>query len=400
MTSPLRRLALILSFTAACAVQAAPSQEHNPSSWTESVRSDLPMAAGTWVVSNHGCPGANRTDALHRDDDGRLWVGCGTAAAGYGLYASDDGGHAWARVQVHPPALLDQQFRVNSISRGHDGALYVAGFEAATWNMVLRLDTSVSPIAASVVLEGVNQVGRLFQVGTYRELADGRAIAESLNGTDLLYRPTAATGPSAALWTLPPSPLYQILDLTVSNDQFYGVGSTIAEPPRVFLPPTTPGAQPYQWQIQTLPTTGWTGEMWGVAVNAERMVAVGIDQHSNTGKIYVSQGSPYANNWLVHDLPDIVGAGGAGTWARGVCMRGQNIVVVGERQPLSAGSGLVMLSVDGGQSFSNITPAGVSSTVSRCVIEPDGSLVVAGSAGFIGIRLGDLIFRSGFETVP
>lgn len=356
-----------------------------------------PMRSGAWIIRNHTCPGGNRTDALHRDDDGRLWVGCGTAAAGYGLYSSEDGGHSWSRVVVAPASLLSQQFRVSSISRGHDGALYVAGFESTTWNMVLRLDTAASPIAASVVLEGASQVGRLFHVGSYRELSDGRAIAEALNSADLLYRPDPSTGPSASSWTVPGSPLYQILDLTVRNDQFVAAGSTIAEPPRVFLPPTQPGAQPYQWTLLSLPTTGWTGEMWGIATAGTRVVAVGVDQDANVGKIYVSVGNPYNNSWIVHDLPDIVGTGGAGTWARGVCMRGQNVVVVGERQPLGAGSGLVVLSVDGGQTFSNITPPGVSSTVSRCVIEPDGTLIVAGSAGFVGMRLGETIFRHGFE---
>ncbi len=383
----------VFAFSAQAFADAGhPSWVDDDDSWAS-----LPMQAGSWVIRSHTCPGGNRTDALHRDPDGRLWVGCGTAAAGYGLHASDDGGHSWAQVIVNPPDLLNQQFRVSSISRGHDGALYVAGFEASTWNMVLRLDTATTPIAASVILEGASQVGRLFHVGTYRELADGRAIAEALNSTDILYRPTPTTGVSASTWTVPPSPLFQILDMTERNDQLIAVGSTIAEPPRVFLPPTTAGAPPYQWVIQTLPNTGWTGEMWGVAANAARVVAVGIDQDSNRGKIYVSVGNPYANSWLVHDLPDIVGSGGAGTWARGVCMRGQSIVVVGERQPLGSNSGLVMLSDDGGQTFSNITPPGVSSTVSRCVIEPDGSIIVAGSAGFIGIRLGELIFGNGFE---
>ena len=43
---------------------------------------------------------------------------------------------------------------------------------------------------------------------------------------------------------------------------------------------------------------------------------------------------------------------------------------------------------------------GVSASVSKCVIEPDGTVVVAGAAGFIGIYEnsdGDTIFANGFE---
>ena len=38
-----------------------------------------------WTRDPHPCV-ANRTDALHVDDDGTLWVGCGTGTRGEGLY--------------------------------------------------------------------------------------------------------------------------------------------------------------------------------------------------------------------------------------------------------------------------------------------------------------------------
>lgn len=47
------------------------------------------QAGGSWTTFTHSCPGANRTDALHRDADGSLWVGCGTNASGYGLQPGD-----------------------------------------------------------------------------------------------------------------------------------------------------------------------------------------------------------------------------------------------------------------------------------------------------------------------
>jgi len=59
-------------------------------------------AAGQWVVHTHPCPGLSRTDALHRDPDGTLWVGCGTTQNGTGLYVSFDGGPTWQKVTTNP----------------------------------------------------------------------------------------------------------------------------------------------------------------------------------------------------------------------------------------------------------------------------------------------------------
>jgi hypothetical protein len=140
-------------------------------------------------------------------------------------------------------------------------------------------------------------------------------------------------------------------------------------------------------EVVALPNTGgWIGEMWGVAANEERVVVVGIDQLANVGKIFVSGADPYApSGYTVHDLPDIVGAGGVGTWARGVCMRGDQIVVVGERQPLSSNTGLAMRSTDGGQTFTDITPSAPGASLSKCSIRADGSVVVAGAGSFFGL---------------
>jgi hypothetical protein len=361
------------------------------------------FAGGNWTTYTHSCPGDSRTDALHRDADGSLWVGCGSNASGYGLHASFDGGASWSEVQVTPSALLNQ-FRVLSISRGHDGALYVAGFQSSSSNMVIRLDTTANPpFPASVTLTASPQVGRQFQVGSYRELSDGRAIAESHTGTDLLYRPDAATSSSAADWTIPDTLQGQILSLVVHDDQFYGSGSTISEPPRVYLPPQGVGSPPYDFERIDLDPV-WVGELWGVAANDQRLVLTGINQSLNIGRIFVSTGDPYdAGNYLEHDIQDIVGTGGTGTWGRGVCMSGGRVVVVGERLPEGSSSGLAMASSDGGLTFTNISPPSPvpPSTISRCVLAPNGLLIVAGSSGFIGLwdglQPGDSIFADRFD---
>lgn len=349
-----------------------------------------------WTTHSHACPGPSRTDALHLDADGTLWVGCGTNNSGYGLFLSTNGGVDWQAVSVSPASIFDN-FRVSSISRGHDGALYAAGFDASNRNMVLRVDTASAPYPVDPALVGVAQVGRQFHVGTYRDLGDGRAIAEALNGNDLLYRPDGATGSSAGSWTTGGASA-QMLDLVVYGDAFYGSGSRIVEPPRIFLPPTAPSTDPYEFETRELQLpSGWRGELWALAVNNRQLVAVGIDQDNNIGKIFVSGGDLYdANGYSELSMSAITGD--TITWARGVCMARDRIVVVGERQPLSSGSGRVVISDNDGATFTDITPPGVSASVSRCVIEPDGTIVVVGANGFVGVRQDpDWIFRNDYE---
>jgi len=362
------------------------------------------QAGGSWSTFTHSCPGTNRTDALHRDADGSLWVGCGTNAKGYGLHASFNGGVDWQKIEVTPSVLLNE-FRVNSISRGHDGALYVAGFQSATATMVLRLDTTSNPpYPASVTLSGVTQGGgRQFTVGNYRELSDGRAIAESLNGSDLLYRPDAVTGSSAADWTVPDTLQGQIQSLVVHDDEFYASGSTITEPPRVFLPPQGAGSEPYEFERVDL-SSFWDGEMWGVAANDQQVALTGRDQTFGIGIILVSSGDPYDSaNYLEYDILDIVDASATSSWGRGVCMSGERIVVVGERLPQGGNSGFAVASTDGGATFTDITPPSSlpPSTISRCTIAPNGLVIVAGSSGFVGfydgLVPGDSIFSDRFS---
>lgn len=360
------------------------------------------QGAAGWTLHSHPCPGGNRTDALHVDDDGTMWIGCGTNATGYGLFVSADDGESWSAANVTPVSKF-AQYRVSSISRGHDGALYVAGASSISGNreMVLRVDTAMVPAPVTSTLVGVNQVGRSFHVGTYRELSDGRAIAEDLNGFGLLYRPGPGVGSSASAWTNASSS-HQILAMEVaSHDAFFAGGSRINEPPRVFLPPDTPGDEPWAFETFAIPTaTNFDGEIWGVAETDASVVAVGVDQDTATGKVFVSGTNPYLPaDYVELDIPDYLDPGpGTGTWARGVCAYESIIVVVGERQPLSSSSGFILVSFDGGASFADITPAGVSGSVSKCHIDEE-RVVVAGAAGFVGIRpIGDTIFSNGFQN--
>ena len=346
----------------------------------------------TWSVFTHSCPGASRTDALWVEDDA-MWVGCGTNQLGYGLHRSSDGGETWADVATSP-ANEATQFRVSAIARGDGGLLYVAGFDANDSDMLLSYETSADPAVVEKVLVAGNQVGTSFPAGSLGLLSGGRIFTESQTGYGALFRPDADVVANALLWDdvyywanggNPPG--YQMLDLAVHGDRLYGCGATIAEPPYVFLPAQDPGAEAWEFDVVELPNTGWTGEMWGVAATDDRVIAVGVDQDADVGKIYVSGDDAYdPAGYTQFDLPDIVGGGNLGTWARGVCAEGDRIVVVGERQPLSGGTGLVMLSEDGGMSFTDITPAAdVTESVTRCAFTSQGDAVVVGAGGFVGI---------------
>jgi hypothetical protein len=369
--------------------------------FTALMSSTPPAAAGgDWTISAHPCPGASRTDALQKDADGTLWVGCGTTATGTGLYVSFDEGDSWQTVTTSPANLV-ADFRVITLTRGHDGALYASGRDTKSVNRSVRLDTSGSmPYPTTANLIRVQSVGRSFDVGGYAELADGRALAASDTGVDKLYRPDSTTGPSAGDWTItsPSSEVY--IDLVAFNDGFYAAGSRINIPPRVFLPPTAPSAEPWEL-VEVILDPSFDGEMWGIAANDQRVVAVGVNQDTDQGKIYVSTGDPYVPaNYTEFFLSDITQDGESPSWARGVCMRGDIIVVVGERQPLGSNTGRVVISTDGGQSFDDITPKSSAESITRCAIAESGLVTVVGAGGFVGRYAGalvpDAVFKDGF----
>ena len=143
---------------------------------------------GGWTFSGHPCVGY-RTDTLWVDEDEAFWVGCGSTTNGYGLYRSVDGGLTWQAPETNPPAYVDGM-RVSSISRSSDGLLYLGGIHGA--EQVVSLDTSSEPMLVSEVFTSTSQVWNSFQVGTFRRNSAGQAVAESLNGTGLAFRPSEA----------------------------------------------------------------------------------------------------------------------------------------------------------------------------------------------------------------
>lgn len=351
-----------------------------------------PMSA--WAVRTHPCPGINRTDAFHVDADGTLWIGCGSGAEGEGLFASTDEGANWDLVETSPAGIFDN-FRVLSIHRGFGDLLYVGG-QRPGGTMVVSVDTSSAPFAAEAVLTSGGTVDSQFLASPFVTTASGAAFADSFNGHSALYRPDSSVGDDGGTWTVASEwedddSGHQILDMVVDGERFIGCGSTIAEPPFVFLPSLAEGAEPWEMTPVNLAGDGlaaFEGEMWGVDANASRVVVVGVDQDLNVGKIFVSGADRYDGDAYAQiDIDPLLPLGDTdSTWARGVCMDNDHIVVVGEVQPLGVGdnTGFVLESTDGGVTFVDLTPEGSPDTWSKCAIDAAGRVLVAG-AGAVGI---------------
>ncbi|MEQ1572362.1 MAG: hypothetical protein ABMA64_42460, partial [Myxococcota bacterium] len=272
-----------------------------------------------WTVDTHPCIG-NRTDTLWMDDADTFWVGCGTTTNGYGLYVTYDGGASWSAPDTDPGYFLSGM-RVDSITRSADGLLYVAGIAGAY--QVVSVDTSVEPHVVEEVFTSSGVVWDTWQVGDFARNSEGLSVAESLNGYGLAYRYDDAE-PFSDGYTWNPGS-YQILDLVLHDDEFYGVGSTISQPPMVFLPPEG-GQDPANGfqltAVQLVDGLGaFAGELYGIAVDPQGIAVVGVDQGADAGTIFVSGADPYdADDWRFVDVRTIDDS--EPTWMRGVCRRG------------------------------------------------------------------------------
>lgn len=348
---------------------------------------------GNWSIYNVGCD-ASQQHALHRDDDGTLWVDCGTGSSGFGVHRSLDGGQSWQVPTTSPAGIIDT-FRVHDIERGHDGALYLAGTisDTGTQYRVIRLDTSgAQPYAAEATLIGAPVAGLNDTIGHYAELDSGAALTASQTGWTKLFRPDPTVGSSAQDWTRLDG-IEPFTSLITHDGGFYASGSRNSVAPRIFLPSQTPGAQPSDL-VEVILDPGYDGELWGIAVSDERIVAVGRQTTPTVGKIYVSSGDPYnPANYTVHEFRD-----DGDSWAHGVCMRGDRVVVVGRRFPSGSRA---LASTNGGASFFDISPTESGALLSECVIAPNGKLTVFGSGGFIGtfdgLMAGDALFSDRFQ---
>jgi hypothetical protein len=328
-----------------------------------------------WTRSAHPCFG-NRTDAMWFDDRDTVWVGCGSTTEGTGLFRSDDGGATWRSAD---PFFAD--FRVSSIQRAADGALYVAGTDTASAARVAAIGADG---AISVVHAAGSLAATTFHVGTFRRSPAGLMVAESLTGAGLLVGEAPGAFQDASGWAAGAGS-FQILDLAVHGDAFYGVGSTISQPPYVYLPPAGgQTAADFRFEILELSAgpMPFDGELWGLAVDDGGVLVGGVDQDHDVGWVFWTGADPWAGVDGVQ-VSALLGTDDP-TWVRGVCKEGATLVAVGEYS--RRGEGLVIRSDDGGATWSDVTPDSAP-PVSKCALF-DGELVITGAEGLFAAHPG------------
>lgn len=344
-----------------------------------------PLPDETWTFHAHPCAG-NRTDTLWIDADGTAFVGCGSTTTGeQGFYVSTDSGESWTKPTTNPAGFFDT-WRVQDISRSSDGLLYVAGTASAS-RRVVSVDTSAEPWDVALVLEARPTVGWSFTVGSFRRNDAGFAIAESLTGTDILFRPSDdAEWMDGSAWDDDHGGL-QILQLVEHDGRFFGSGSTISNPPYLFI--SNPPGEEFGFRAVQLATGlgEYNGEMWGLAVDDSGIVLGGVNQDRNVGMIYALEHG--SNEVRVMDVstfhPDDT------TWIRGVCRRGDVLFAVGELS--SKSEGLAFASDDNGSTWREVTPfvddESALPPVHRCYVAEDGAVSVAGADGMFAIYRGE-----------
>lgn len=348
--------------------------------------------ASPWTLSSHPCVGS-RTDALHCVS-GSCYVGCGTTTDGRGAYVTSDFGATWTEPVTDPEDVLAGA-RINDISSAPDGKIYFAG-EIVGSTRVVSLDGDG---ALAEVWNAGSTVDFSFTAGSFRRNGLGWSIAESLTGNGIVYRtadgdPTDSWATGYGFWRDDDADDVtagvQILAMETYNDGFYAVGSTIAQPPTVFLPNWTDGS--FDFHIVQLNASGlsaFVGELWDIDVNADGVVVGGVNQDDGVGIIYTRahEADPAdmtdPASWNRFDVDDIFPD--QATWVTGVCRAPGVIYAVGRESREEWG--FVLQSVDGGETFVDIShytaesPNPSMPDVSRCVAGPNG-VIVAGAGGF------------------
>lgn len=322
-----------------------------------------------WTFSAHPCFG-NRTDAMLFEGRSTVWVGCGSTLEGKGLFRSDDGGASWSAIGPY-----FDQFRVSSIQRAADGLLYVAGIDTTSAARVVAMSDAG---AITPVFSAGNQVWNSFHVGTFAKRDDGLMVAESLTGTELVLSDGGAWQDGGAWWG-GGAESFQILDLVLYDGGFYGVGSTISQPPYVYLPPRRgQHLAGFGFDIMQLSAgpAPFDGELWGIDVDAAGLVVGGVDQDHDVGYVFWTGADPWAGVSAV-ETTSLLG-GGEPTWVRGVCRDGATMVAVGEYS--RKGTGFVLRTDDAGATWTDLTP-GELPPVSKCELFADGEVVVTGAEG-------------------
>jgi hypothetical protein len=334
-----------------------------------------------WTTRNHTCYG-DGVDAMWIDDDGwSMFIGCGTNTEGYGLHYTPDRGETWPDVNTDPRGAVGG--RVNAITRGSDGLLYVGG-EGHIGAQVVSVDTSVSPWSVDEVYDAGSSFSEVQLAGSFAINDDGMAVVEALNGTQISVR-WSPTSPwqDAAGWAGGAS--VQMQDLEVFDNQFYGTGSTMNQAPMVFLPPRNGHVEADGFNLVVVELSDYAQELRNMGIDDDgQLIVGGVDHGLASGVIYVSNDDPRdADDWTEVYLMDFM----AGTtWIDGVCRHGDVMAAVGRYS--NNNDPIALLSEDGGLTWRDLTTELDSSwtpALYRCEFLDDGdTIAVAGGDGWLG----------------
>ena len=349
---------------------------------TDTQDTDTETPPQAWEAFSHPCSG-NRTDAMWFDDALNGYVGCGSTT-GKGLFHTADGGENWSEI-LGPNNILEET-RVSSLQRAQDGFLYIAG-TGPNGVRVVYLD------GANTLQEFFlnNNSGFSFHVGTFRKATDGRAVSESLTGTDVMYWPDSdpANFVDGYGWwndTTVGSFGAQMLDLETYDGKFFAIGSTISQPPYFFYEDSNGMGSEFGLHAIKLSPEGlgdFDGEVNDIAIGSQgNMVLSGVNQTTGIGTIWYNSGShDDLSAWTFVDItPLIPETSSNATRFYGGCREGDLIVSVGDYS--QAGGALIVLSKDGGSSWELIEPE--AGPLSECQII-DSKVYITGASGLFAI---------------
>ncbi|MED5371556.1 MAG: hypothetical protein VX899_11110 [Myxococcota bacterium] len=375
---------------------------------------------GIWTLGSTPCTGS-RVDALECDDADTCYVGCGQNAEGVGLFLSSDAGGSWDAPDDEAGGYF-ATMRVNHLSRGDDGLLYVAG-EGSSSYRVVSLDTDSGALGA--VYTNGSTVDYSFTAGSFATTGD-TMVAESLTGTGIVVK---HPGDSAWLaeweandgWAAGygwwnnsgESGHVQVLDMGVVSGEIVGAGSTINYPPVVYLPPqswdfgSSSGGDyaDQMWETVVLNEGAFSqyiGECWGIDGNSDGLAVACVDQDADRAMVYTIgsdwKTSAYdASNWTESDLSTVLSASlvqDHSTWTRQVC-RGPDNLVVAVGADTQDDTGWMATSTDGGSTWTDHTDDIVEaygdsfSALFQCQVVDD-HIVAAGAGVMIQVAVADL----------
>ncbi|MCK6507036.1 hypothetical protein L6R53_27290 [Myxococcota bacterium] len=298
------------------------------------------------------CDGAGTPYAMLFTDEEQGWVGCGS---GMGLWRSEDGGESFTA--GHPSADL----YVFDLVAEPDGALLVCGHDydvgdgallyrlrGGAWQELLRYGNNATDPAA-VYMSNCGAVG---------SLGDGRLVVASNTAGDI-----TVSEDDGLRWIKEERyweeanlaggySYYYVMDILTAGGAWYGAGSQISEPPVFYGQSTAPDAAWWNRAAHVIDAE-IDGEVWALSSpdDGATWLAGGRDQGATSrasGFLYRSTdgGQTWSGGELggsldiVHDLA--------------FAEDGLHGVAVGHRYPPSSLGGFVIVTFDGGRSWTEV----------------------------------------------